>query len=123
MRTCSPHHADVFSHLPVVVMTELDTPQTAEVLASLVAAGWPPEQLRRELGPYLVAGDSRRSPRDTADELTGRLTALTATAARPSCCALCSAESAAHVVDDDVHLCRRCVAVLATGRARLADTG
>ena len=112
-------------------MAELDTPEVAEVLAALVRAGWPPEQLRRELGPYLVDSRAGRSPRDTAAELADRLTALGATAgprgddrARPesSCCALCSAESAAPVTDD-VHLCRRCVALLATGRVRLADTG
>lgn len=112
-------------------MTELDTPEVAEVLASLVESGWPPDQLRREVGPYLVAGDSRPGPRDTADRLIRRLTALTAVPGRSrhvwagvdaSCCALCSAESAMPVVDD-VHLCRRCVELLATGRARLSDTG
>ena len=131
MRACSPHHADVFSHLPVRVMAELDTPATAELLGELVLDGWSPEQLRYQVGAYLSGAPEARPATQAAEEVTSRLSRLRAPATgsgafagrgASSCCALCAAESAVPVTDD-VHLCRRCVAVLATGRARLADTG
>ena len=40
---------------------------------------------------------------------------------RPEC-SLCSGEGA-YFVTRDVHLCRRCVDVMATGQARLSSTG
>lgn len=131
MRACSPHHADVFSHLPARVMAELDTPATAELLGALVLEGWSPERLRHQVGAYLTDASATPSPGVVAEQVATRLAVLRTPApglgAEPdrstaSSCALCAAESAVPVADD-VHLCRRCVALLATGRARLADTG
>lgn len=103
-------------------MAELDTPEVAALLERLVEAGWQTAQLRHRVGPTL-GGEQQ-----TAALLVARLRALAARSAgdqqrrtRPSC-SLCAGEAAIPVTDD-VHLCRRCVAVLASGRARLSDTG
>jgi hypothetical protein len=103
-------------------MAELDTAQVAELLEQLLEAGWQTAQLRHRVGPAL-GGEQ-----PTAALLVERLRALAGRSAgdgerrtRPSC-TLCAGESAIPVTDD-VHLCRRCVAVMASGRARLSDTG
>jgi hypothetical protein len=131
MRSCSPHHADVFSHLPARVMAELDTPATAALLGALVLEGWSAEQLRHQVGAYLTDARSSPSAVEAAERVVSRLAVLRSPTAgsgqapdetAASTCALCAAESAVPVTES-VHLCRRCVALLATGRARLADTG
>lgn len=103
-------------------MAELDTLEVAELLERLVAAGWQTAQLRHRVGPAL-GGEQQ-----TAARLVVRLRALADRSAghqgshvRPSC-SLCTGEGAIPVTDD-VRLCRRCVAAMASGRARLSDTG
>ena len=174
MRGRAPHHPDVFSHLPSLLIRELDTPQVAAVLDELVAAGWRPGQLRHRVGAAPAQGDVQRD----AAHLLGLLQALcdqtcpdamhaeqaeaqqtqrrweteheppAASAAvrdarlaeiqaslkgasrrraepeprtRPTC-SLCAGEGA-YFVTRDVHLCKRCVDVLASGTARLSETG
>ena len=58
MRGGAPHHPDVFSHLPALLMRELETPEVAAVLVELVAAGWRPGQLRHRVGAGLIAAGS-----------------------------------------------------------------
>lgn len=123
----SPHHADVFSHLPVQVMHELDTPPVAALLDRLIASGWSSGQLRHRVGGHLGGEGTGGSPDQIASQLLDRLLALGATAPAPVLsavphCSLCDGAGALPVTGD-VHLCRRCVALLASGRARLADTG
>lgn len=123
----SPHHADVFSHLPVHVMRLLDTPAVAVLLDRLTGSGWSPSQLRHRVGGDLTGGDPAGTAEAIASRVVDRLLALPAGAPAPQLavvphCSLCDDESA-FPVTDHVHLCRRCVAVLASGRARLADTG
>ncbi len=174
MRTTSPHHTDVFSHLPALLMRELDTAPVAEVLEVLVASGWRPGQLRHRVGAEPAQGSVEKD----AAHLLQLLTALTtqpcpdalhaqekqerarqrewerAQAPEPAspevrqarleeiraglkgvprrraepeprtrpACSLCTAEGA-YFVTRDVHLCRRCVDVLASGQARLEQTG
>jgi hypothetical protein len=174
MRTTSPHHADVFSHLPALLMRELDTPEVAAVLEVLVANGWRTGQLRHRVG----AEPSQGSAEKDAAHLLHMLTSLTGQTCpdavharereererqrqwelenapapaspevreahlaqiraglkgvprrrpepeprtRPAC-SLCAGEGA-YFVTRDVHLCKRCVDVLATGQARLRGTG
>lgn len=172
--TSSPHHADVFSHLPALLMRELDTPVVAAVLAELVAAGWRTGQLRSRVGAEPSQGDVDRdaahllellrslcdqpcpdlvharevqereqrrrweqgnAPQPASPEvrdahlaqiragLRGQPRRRTAPEprTRPDC-SLCAAESA-YFVTREVHLCARCVDVLASGRARLDQTG
>ena len=174
MRASSPHHSDVFSHLPALLRREMDTRPVAELLDTLVADGWRPGQLRHRVGAApsqgsvardaeqltallssLAAGPSpaakhaavlRERELDRACELAAApVPAAPAVAAqhlarmredlrvparrrtepeprtRPSC-SLCDGEGA-YFVTRDVHLCSRCVAVLATGEARLSRTG
>lgn len=73
----SPHHSDVFSHLPVLLMREMDVPAVAELLEVLIAAGWRPGQLRHRVG----AAPSQGSVERDADHLVALLTSL---ATRPS---------------------------------------
>lgn len=174
MPASSPHHSDVFSHLPASLMRAMDTRAVADLLATLVAAGWRPGQLRHRVGAApsqggverdaehllallraLAAGPSpdarhaqtqreraqdrarqrAQAPRPAAPQVAARHLAqmradLGAPApvrsqvpprARPACC-LCDGESA-FFVTREVHLCGRCVALLATGEARLSHTG
>jgi len=74
MRTRSPHHADVFSALPVGLVRALDTPAVAEALDALVAAGWRTGQLRSRVGAEASQGGHERD----AAHLTGVLQALRA---------------------------------------------
>lgn len=174
MRTTSPHHTDVFSHLPALLMRALDTAPVAEVLDVLVRQGWRPGQLRHRVG----AAPAQGSVDKDAAHLLELLTALTTQTCpdvlhaqeqqerarqrqweqeqapppaspqvrqarieeirkglkgvprrrpepeprtRPAC-NLCAGEGA-YFVTRDVHLCRRCVEVMATGQARLSGTG
>ena len=172
--TSSPHHADVFSHLPALLMRELDTADVAGVLAELVAAGWRAGQLRSRVGAEPSQGSVERdaahllellralrdqpcpdqlhareveereqrrqweqehAPRPASPEVraahiaqmrAGLKGVPTRRASReprtrPEC-SLCDAESA-YFVTREVHLCARCVDVLASGRARLDQTG
>ena len=174
MRTSSPHHTDVFSHLPALLMRELDTAEVAEVLDQLVAAGWRPGQLRHRVGAEPAQGSVEKDARHLLELLRGLCAqtcpdALHAAEAaererarrweresapppaspevrdahlaqiraglkgsprkrpepeprtRPGC-SLCQGEGA-YFVTRDVHLCKRCVDVLATGQARLDQTG
>ena len=174
MRRTSPHHSDVFSHLPALLMRELDTEAVAEVLDELVAAGWRPGQLRHRVGAEPAQGSvekdaahllvlldglraqtcpdaahaqqqqererQRRWERESAPEpaspeareahlarirsgLKGapRRRPAPEPRTRPTC-SLCDGEGA-YFVTREVHLCARCVEVLATGQARLSDTG
>jgi hypothetical protein len=174
MRPCSPHHTDVFSHLPALLMRELDSPQVAEVLDELVAAGWRPGQLRHRVGAEPAQGSvdkdaghllellrslraqtcpdvahareveareaARRWERENASrpaspevreahlarmraELKGvpRRRKEPEPRTRPAC-SLCAGEGT-YFVTHDVHLCPRCVQVMASGRARLDQTG
>lgn len=78
MRTSSsPHHSDVFSHLPVLLMRAMDVPEVAELLQSLVAAGWRPGQLRHRVGAAPSQGGVERD----AEHLRALLSSL---ATRPS---------------------------------------
>jgi hypothetical protein len=174
MRTSSPHHTDVFSHLPALLMRELDEPEVAEVLDALVAAGWRPGQLRHRVGAEPAQGsvdkdaahllallrgllgqacpdaahareveererqrrwEREHAPTPAAPEVVqahlaqiraglkgvSRPRPEPAPRTRPAC-SLCQAEGS-YFVTRDVHLCRRCVDVLATGQARLSETG
>ena len=174
MRRTSPHHTDVFSHLPALLMRELDTEPVAQVLDELVAAGWRPGQLRHRVGAEPAQGGHERDAAHLL-ELLRRLTTQTcpdvlyaqevaareaqreweaAQAPPPASpevrdahiaqiraglkgtprrrvepevrtrpgCNLCAGEGS-YFVTRDVHLCRRCVDVLATGQARLSETG
>ena len=60
MRGPAPHHPDVFSHLPALLMRELDTPEVAAVLDELVTAGWRPGQLRHRVGAAPSQGSVER---------------------------------------------------------------
>ena len=174
MRRTSPHHTDVFSHLPALLMRELDTEPVAEVLDELVAAGWRPGQLRHRVGAEPAQGGIERDAEHLLELLRGlrgqtcpdllhaaeleqreqrrrweqeaaprpatpevqqafleqiRSTLPGAPRRRPEptprtrpACSLCAGEGS-FFVTRDVHLCKRCVDVLATGEARLSDTG
>jgi hypothetical protein len=170
MRTTSPHHADVFSHLPALLMRELDNEAVAQVLDVLVSNGWRPGQLRHRVGAEPAQGSVERDAAHLLELLTS-LTAQTCpdvlhareqeerarqrewerqNAPQPAspevrqarieeirkglkgvprkrpepeprtrpACSLCQGEGA-YFVTRDVHLCKRCVDVLATGQARL----
>ena len=174
MRGGAPHHPDVFSHLPALLMRELDTPQVAAVLEELLAAGWRPGQLRHRVGAAPAQGSverdaahllellrglreqpcpdalhtqqvaEREARRRWEDEATpppaspevreARLAEIRASLkaaprrrpepeprTRPDC-SLCAGEGA-YFVTREVHLCARCVEVLASGSARLRETG
>ena len=174
MRAISPHHSDVFSHLPVLLMREMTTAPVAALLRQLVDAGWRPGQLRDRVGAAPSQGSierdaaalvelldaltrcpapdavhaARRRERSLAREREAAEAPLPATPeareqhlaqiraalgvaprrrrepeprTRPAC-SLCSGEGA-FFVTHDVHLCSRCVAVMATGEARLSRTG
>ena len=174
MRRTSPHHSDVFSHLPALLMRAMDTPAVAEVLDELVAAGWRPGQLRHRVGAEPAQGsvdkdaehllqvllalraqtcpDVLHARELEARELTrqwelesapppaspevreARLAEIRAglkgaprrrpepePRTRPSC-SLCPGEGV-YFVTRDVHLCKRCVDVMAAGAARLSGTG
>lgn len=175
MRRTSPHHTDVFSHLPALLMRALDTEPVADVLDELVAAGWRPGQLRHRVGAEPAQGSVERdaehllevlcalreqtcpdllhaaeleqreqrrrwaqetAPRPASPEVQQayldqirsalpagprRRRAEPAPRTRPAC-SLCTGEGS-FFVTRDVHLCKRCVDVLATGEARLSDTG
>ena len=73
----SSHHSDVFSHLPVLLMRELDTAVVAAVLQRLVEAGWRAGQLRHRVGGAPSQGSVERDAAHLAELLTG-LTAVTA---------------------------------------------
>lgn len=175
MRRSSPHHTDVFSHLPALLMKALATEPVADVLDELVAAGWRPGQLRHRVGAEPAQGSVERdaahllevlralraqtypdqlhaaelaqreqrrrweqatAPRPASPEVqqayldqirsalpagAPRRRAEPAPRTRPAC-SLCAGEGS-FFVTRDVHLCKRCVDVLATGEARLSDTG
>ena len=174
MRGRAPHPPDVFSHLPALLMRELDTPEVAAVLDELAAAGWRPGQLRHRVGAAPSQGSVERdavhllallrglrdqpspdalhaqevaereaqrrweaetAPSPAAPEVReARLAEIRASLKgaprrRPEpeprtgpACSLCAGEGA-YFVTRDVHLCGRCVKVLATGSARLRETG
>ena len=174
MRGRAPHPPDVFSHLPALLMRELDTPEVAAVLDELAAAGWRPGQLRHRVGAAPSQGSVERdavhllallrglrdqpspdalhaqevaerearrrweaetAPPPAAPEVReARLAEIRglfrgAPRRRPEpeprtrpACSLCAGEGA-YFVTRDVHLCGRCVKVLATGSARLRETG
>lgn len=71
MRRSSPHHTDVFSHLPVLLMRELDTEPVAEVLDALLAAGWRPGQLRHRVGAEPAQGSPERDAAHLLEVLRG----------------------------------------------------
>jgi len=171
MHRTSPVHADVFSHLPTLLMRELDAPDVAELLDRLLAAGWRAGQLRHRVGAAPAQGsvaadavslrelleqllavpspdavraqevaaaqESRRWQQRTAPrpasprvrqarltEIRAGLKGARAPRRAPAprlrrACNLCPAEGA-YFVTREVHLCRRCVEVLASGSARLA---
>jgi hypothetical protein len=56
MHRTSPVHADVFSHLPALLMREMDAPDVAALIERLVAAGWRPGQLRHRVGAAPAQG-------------------------------------------------------------------
>jgi hypothetical protein len=174
MHRTSPVHADVFSHLPALLVRELDAPDVAALLDRLVTAGWRPGQLRHRVGAapaqgsvqadgvhlralleQLLAGpcpDAVRARELAAAQQERRWRELTASrpaspevrqahlsairaglkgapapraAPRPRLrptCSLCPAEGG-YFVTREVHLCRRCVEVLASGSARLVGAG
>lgn len=174
MRRTSPHHTDVFSHLPALLMRELDSEPVAQVLDELVAAGWRPGQLRHRVGAEPAQGSLERDAEHLLALLRGLLQQTCPDAlhaqevaareeqrrwerehapppasprvrearlaeiraglkgvpqrrgepqprTRPPC-SLCAGEGS-YFVTRDVHLCARCVEVLATGEARLSETG
>lgn len=174
MRRTSPHHTDVFSHLPALLMRALDNQQVAEVLEELVAAGWRPGQLRHRVGAEPAQGSVDKDADHLLEVLRGlrdqtcpdvlharevearaearrweQLTAPTPASeqvraariaeirsglkgtprkraepvprTRPPC-SLCAGEGS-FFVTRDVHLCKRCVDVMASGAARLSETG
>ena len=174
MRRTSPHHTDVFSHLPALLMRALDNEAVAEVLDDLVAAGWRPGQLRHRVGAEPAQGGVERDADHLLDVLRGmreqtcpdelhareveareqqrawerasapapaseevraaRIAEIRAglkgtprtrqepvPRTRPPC-SLCAGEGS-FFVTRDVHLCKRCVDVMATGAARLSETG
>ena len=174
MRRTSPHHTDVFSHLPALLMRALDTEPVAEVLDELVAGGWRPGQLRHRVGAEPAQGsvdkdaqhllemlrglrgqtcpdleharavrereqarrwEQESSPLPASPEVRAAHLAQMRAAVpgvprrrvqpeprtRPSC-SLCHGEGT-YFVTREVHLCPRCVDVLATGQARLDQTG
>lgn len=174
MRRTSPHHTDVFSHLPSLLMRELDSEPVAELLDELVALGWRPGQLRHRVGaepaqgsvekdaahlvellrslrsqtcPDLLHAQEREererarrweqehAPPPAAPEVReARLAEIRSALkgaprrrpepvprTRPQC-SLCHGEGA-FFVTREVHLCKRCVDVMATGQARLSETG
>jgi hypothetical protein len=173
MHRSSPVHADVFSHLPALLMRELDAPDVAALLDRLLAAGWRAGQLRHRVGAapaqgsvaadavhlrglleqllagpcpdaaraqeVAVAEERRRwlaatAPRPASPEVrSASLAAIRAglkgaPAPRPAreprrrpSCSLCAAQGV-YFVTREVHLCPRCVEVLATGSARLAPS-
>jgi hypothetical protein len=164
---------DVFSHLPVLLVRELDGEPVAEVLDELIAAGWRPGQLRHRVGGAPAQGSVQKdaaqvlellralrdqpcpdivhareveqreqqrewerasAPQPASPEVRdARIAQIRAglkgvPRRRPEPeprtappCSLCAGEGA-YFVTRDVRLCRRCVGVLATGRARLSDT-
>jgi ribosomal protein S14 len=170
MHQSSPVHADVFSHLPALLMRELDAPDVAALLDRLLAAGWRPGQLRHRVGAAPAQGSveadavhlrglleqmltvpcpdevrarevataeeqrrwrERTAPRPASPEVRqAHLATIRAglkgapqprrapePRERPAC-NLCAAQGA-YFVTREVHLCRRCVEVLASGQARL----
>jgi len=174
MRPASPHHSDVFSHLPALLMRELRTEVVDGLLERLVVAGWRPGQLRHRVGAEPSQGNVERDAAHLVEllaSLTGlpcpdavhaeqvrarrldravaaasaplpaspevrdqRLTEIRAeltglprrrpepeARARPDC-NLCGGEGS-FFVTHEVHLCRRCVAALASGEARLSQAG
>ena len=174
MRARSPHHSDVFSHLPVSLMRELDTEPVAALVEQLLAAGWHTGQLRHRVGAEPAQGSPDRdaahlqvlleqlldaTPPDVAyaaekaereeqrafereqtpppaspevrdraiAEIRADLKGLPRRRHEPEPrtrpeCSLCAGEGA-YFVTREVHLCSRCVSVLATGEARLSSTG
>ena len=172
MRPTSPHHADVFSHLPALLMRELDDDAIAQVVDELVAAGWRPGQLRHRVGAEPAQGSVEKdaahllevlralrdvpcpdavhereleqreqqrqwelenAPRPASAEMrAAHLARIRAglkgvpkrrrepePRTRPAC-SLCPGEGA-YFVTREVHLCGRCVDVLASGRAQLSQ--
>ena len=174
MRGRAPHHPDVFSHLPALLMRELDTPEVQAVLDELIAVGWRPGQLRHRVGAAPSQGSVERDAVHLLELLRGlrgqpcpdalhaqevaereagrrweaetapppaepevraarlaeiRLSLKGTPRRRPEpvprtrpACSLCAGEGS-YFVTRDVHLCARCVEVLATGSARLSETG
>ena len=174
MRTSSPHHTEVFSHLPALLRRELDSAAVAQVLDDLVAQGWRPGQLRHRVGAEPAQGSVEKDAaqllellislrtQDCPDVLHERVKQARARqreweqqhAPRPAsphvrqarideirkglkgaprrrrepqprvrpACSLCQGEGA-YFVTRDVHLCTRCVDVMATGQARLSEAG
>jgi hypothetical protein len=162
----SPHHADVFSHLRVAVVRELDAAEVGALLDELVARGWRPWQLRHRVGSLPTQPTSqqdaevitallrqlldepspqaryeqerarreqeraqaeREAPVPAAAEARDRWIAVIRSSlkhrprvvipaslrVRPDC-AVCQGESE-FFVRRDVHLCARCVDLLAAG--------
>lgn len=174
MRARSPHHSDVFSHLPAALIREMDTEPVAALVEQLLAAGWRPGQLRHRVGAAPSQGSVERDAAHLLDLLTLLTSAPSpdarhaeqvrqreqaraqqeASAPRPAspevreqhlsrmraqlgipsrrreepqprtrpACRLCDGEGT-FFVTHDVHLCARCVAVMATGEARLSQSG
>jgi hypothetical protein len=174
MRRTSPHHTDVFSHLPALLMRALETEPITQVLDELIDAGWRPGQLRHRVGAEPAQGsvdkdaehllevlrglreqtcpdvlharevEARAAARRWEQETTPPPASEQVRAARIAeiraglkgtprtrpepvprtrpACSLCAGEGS-FFVTHDVHLCKRCVAVMATGVARLSQTG
>lgn len=170
----SPHHSDVFSHLPVLLMRAMQTEQVAALLDGLVGNGWRPAQLRHRVGAEQAQGGVDRdaehlvallvrlsgepSPdaayaeqvrarqRDRADaasqaptpaapetreqhlaEIRSSLRGLPHRPREPEPrlrpeCNLCGGEGL-FFVTHEVHLCGRCVEVLASGEVSLRQVG
>ena len=130
MRPPSLHFADVFSHLRVAVAQELDTDEVRALLDDLSNAGWRPWELRHRVGA-LPAQPSSGQDAEVITDLLRRLRAEPSPQvrfdpsgaqevvtpaplrARPDC-AVCQGESD-FFVRRDVHLCARCVDLLAAG--------
>ena len=119
-------------------MRELQTEAVSALLEELIAAQWRPGQLRHLVGapPTQSSVALQDSVERDAAHLVGLLRALLSSPSpdalqttppptewlreREPSCSLC-ADEGAFFVTDDVHLCSRCVSVLATGQARLTD--
>jgi hypothetical protein len=138
----------VFGSLRVAVVRELESPEVARLLRELVVRGWRPRQLADRVGAQPVEPTSARdaevarreqdreqasreapvvaAPEERARWIEAIRSGLKGSRTRAAFgppvrlrpdCALCSAESQ-FFVRRDVHLCKRCVDLLAAGEVR-----